>query len=186
MRRNILVVTLVFVAIAALATVAFATPPTGLTSQLLGRGAAQDQLKVVVPTRVTVTQVKKVRVKGKWQTRRVKVTKTVDRALIDCATGTACDLAAVRATLAPAGSTGWHSHPLPSLVVVKSGSLTMREAKGGQCTTRTFSAGQAFIHPAGPHNFVNAGSDQLEFLVTYFAPPSAPLLIDASAPTECP
>jgi len=185
--NRVLIVTLFVVAgLSALATVALATPPTGLTSQLLGRGAAQDELKVAVPTQVTVTQVKKFRVKGKWQTRRVKVTKTVDRALVSCSSGSACDIAAVRATLAPGGSTGWHSHPLPSLVIVKTGSLTMREAKSGQCPSRTFTAGQAFIHPAGPHNFANSGPEQLEFLVTYFAPPAAVLLIDAPAPTECP
>lgn len=186
-RHSIVIATLVAgAALAALASVALATPPTGLVSQLLGRGAAQDELKVAVPTEVTVTQVKRIRVKGKWRTRRVKVTKTVDRALVNCRSSSPCDVAAVRATLAPGGSTGWHSHPLPSLVIVKTGSLTMREAKGGQCSSRTFSAGQAFIHPAGPHNFANASAEQLEFLVTYFAPPAAGLLIDAATPAECP
>lgn len=181
----------VAIALAVLAGVSaglsFATPPRGLASQLLGRGTAAGELSVAVPVMATVTQTKIVRVKGKLRIKRVKVQKLVDRPLLRCSAGTPCDVAVVRATLEAGGSTGWHSHPLPSLVVVKAGQLNLREPKGGQCSTATFSAGQAFIHPAGPHSFENTGSAQLEFYVTYFAPPATGLLIDVpAAPAECP
>lgn len=183
--RTLAFITFAFVA-AVPVTAAIATPPSGLSSQLLGRGAAQDELKLAVPTRVVVTELRKVRIKGKVRTKKVRVSKIVDRALVTCGSATPCDVAAVRATLAAGGSTGWHSHPLPSLVIVKAGSLTMREPRAGQCSTREFTAGQAFIHPAGPHIFSNAGTTELEFYVAYFAPVGAGLLIDAPAPTECP
>ena len=177
-------------ALAVLAGVAaglsFATPPRGLGSQLLSRGAAAGELSVAVPIRATVTQRRIVRVRGKLRIKRVRVTRTVDRPLLRCGAASPCDVAVVRATLEAGGSTGWHSHPLPSLVVVKAGQLTLREPRGGQCATSTFNAGQAFVHPARPHSFENAGGTQLEFYVTYFAPPQAGLLIDAPAPTECP
>jgi hypothetical protein len=145
-----------------LAAAAFATPSSGLASQLLGRGTAQDDfyLSLGDPAR------------GR-------------EAAVRCGSGSRCDVAVVRATLEPGGFTGWHSHPMPSLVVVRAGTLTMLEPKGGRCASRTFTAGQAFVHPAGLHNFVNPGTTQLEFFVAYFAPPAAGLLIDGPAAPEC-
>ena len=46
-------------------------------------------------------------------------------------------------TFQPGGSTGWHIHPGPALVTVKTGQLTLHRAKG--CRTRTFGAGQTFL-----------------------------------------
>jgi quercetin dioxygenase-like cupin family protein len=53
------------------------------------------------------------------------------------------DVATVHVTFQPGGGTGWHVHPGPALVTVKTGQLTLHRAKG--CTTRTFAAGQTFL-----------------------------------------
>jgi quercetin dioxygenase-like cupin family protein len=159
--KRILIATLFTVpAFAAIiATAALATPSSGFTTQLLGRGAAQDEFQLM---------------EGDASRQRT--------ALAKCGS----DFAVVRATLQPNGFTGWHSHPMNSLIVVAAGSFTMYELEGGRCSSRTFTAGQAFVHPAGTHNFVNSGSVPSEFVIAYFAPVGAGLLIDNPAPAECP
>lgn len=179
------------IALVALAGVAaglsFATPSRGLASQLLARGTAGEQLSLNVPGVATLTERRIVRVKGKLRIKRVRVRKVIDRPLLRCSDASRCDVAVVRATLDAGGTTGWHSHPLPSLVVVKSGQLTVREPRGGQCATTVHDAGRSFIHSATPHSFENAGTTQAEFYVVYFAPAQAALLTDVpTAPTECP
>jgi hypothetical protein len=55
--------------------------------------------------------------------------------------------------LAPGGFSGWHSHPGPVLITVKSGTAT----------------GSAFIEPANAHHYVaNKGSDNLNWAPTSF------------------
>lgn len=50
-------------------------------------------------------------------------------------------------TIAPNGTTGWHSHPGPVVVVVKSGALTYVREDQGVCVERTYPAGKAFVDP---------------------------------------
>jgi hypothetical protein len=150
--------------------VALATPPSGLNSQLLARGAAGE-----------------FRIHEKSMRLRMDARQATDVAL-------------VRATLDPGGSTGWHGHPGPSIVIVKSGTVTMYEPAHDEdadedddgkehrqgCAVQSFGPGQAFVHPATVHNFVNSGQDTAEFYVAYFVPAgAAPLLRDEPAPPEC-
>lgn len=95
------------------------------------------------------------------------------------------DVAVVRATLSAGGTTDWHGHPGPSVVVVTAGTIrVIGPASGGGCTTVDYPAGQAFFHSTGAHNFRNPGSSPAEFLVTYVAPPGA-LLTHEPAPAGC-
>ena len=100
------------------------------------------------------------------------------------------DVAIVKATLDPGGSTGWHGHPGQSIVIVKSGTLTMIEPRGHhrhRCSEREFTAGQAFPHPEDAHNFENRTTEVTEFWVVYMVPAGAtPLLNDvATVPEQC-
>ena len=61
----------------------------------------------------------------------------------------------------------------------------MVTAEHGRCVTRTYQPGQAFVHPAGPHNFRNDTSGTLRFGVAYFVPVGATLLTPATAPKAC-
>jgi quercetin dioxygenase-like cupin family protein len=73
-------------------------------------------------------------------------------------------------TLDPGASTGWHSHPGPLLVVVRSGTLT-HEARGR--SIRTFVAGQAFIELPGSgneHCGRNLGDEPVTLEVLFIAP----------------
>jgi hypothetical protein len=111
------------------------------------------------------------------------------------------DVALVNAKLAPNGYTGWHGHAGPSLVVVKTGQLTMHApARSGwaygkaRCEVSVHNAGTTFVHPEGAHNFVNTGRAadgtpvESEFYIVYFVPAGAsPAAIDVTpAPTGCP
>ena len=151
--------------------VAFATPPTGLKSQLLARGSAGE-----------------LTIRDSGTGLRIEARRPTD-------------VAVVQATLEPGGSTGWHGHPGPSIVVVKAGVVTMYEPSGRdhgdheprgrgedrRCAVRRFKAGTAFAHPEDVHNFVNETDTVAEFYVVYMVPAAAtPLLNDAAtAPSRC-
>ncbi len=147
-----------------IAGVALATPPSGLTSELLARGAA-GQFRI------------------HDESMGLKMEARRDT-----------DVAVVKATLAPGGTTGWHGHPGPSIVIVKTGTLTMREGshehdRGGwrRCFEQEFPTGTAFVHPEHEHEFVNDSGVAVEFYVVYLVPAGAtPLLNDvATPPREC-
>ena len=77
-------------------------------------------------------------------------------------------------TIAPGGTTGWHSHPGPVVVAVKAGTLTyVREVKG-ECVQTPFPAGTSFVDPGQghAHTALNLGTDNLVLYATYFELPA--------------
>ena len=137
-------------------TAALATPPSGLTSTLLARGSLSRHDRIQLLAGLT---------------QHIKPRSS--------------DVAMVRATLDPGGTTGWHDHPGPSVVILAAGTLTISEAKGRGCrvTRVSAAAGQkAFFHPDDVHRFDNKGKTVAEFYITYFAPTATPLLIDVPDP----
>ena len=104
---------------------------------------------------------------------------------IKLATRGPVDVATVHVTFQPGGSTGWHTHPGPALVTVKTGQLTLHRAKG--CTTRTFSAGQTFLEfgPKDVNLTRNETGAVTETVVIFLLPVGAPITVDAPAP-NCP
>ena len=102
--------------------------------------------------------------------------------------GEPIDVAIVGAKLDPAGATGWHTHPAESIVTVQPAGPTLKMVTQhrGRCVEQEFKAGEAFVHPARPHNFVNTDpSNPLTFGVAYFVPVGATLLTPATAPKAC-
>ena len=85
-------------------------------------------------------------------------------------------------TFAPGGTTGWHVHPGPVLVIVTAGSVTKYSAD--DCTAQTYTAGQAFVeHGPTDENMVrNNGSVPAETIVTFITPPGAPIRDEAPPP----
>lgn len=104
---------------------------------------------------------------------------------IKLATRGPVDVATVQVTFQPGGRTGWHVHPGPALVTVKSGQLTLHRAKG--CRSRTFSAGQTFLEfgPKDVNLTRNETGAVTETVVTFLLPVGAPITIDAPAPSHC-
>ncbi len=93
-------------------------------------------------------------------------------------------------TIAPGGSSGWHSHPDAGVFMVMSGTLTNYGLDGAACESVDVPAGQAYFvppHAHHPHLALNKGTEPLELTVVYFnVPPGEPSRIDAEAPAECP
>jgi quercetin dioxygenase-like cupin family protein len=85
-------------------------------------------------------------------------------------------------TLAPGGSTGWHSHPGELLAGVQAGALTRQLA---DCSAVTTPAGQAFVEPAGvqhAHVGRNLGTEPVVLYATYVLPAGSPLAVEAPDP----
>jgi hypothetical protein len=173
MRRRTVMPVVLGTLVLAGAGAALATPPSGLKSELLARGNA-----------------------GTFRIHD----KSMDLKLH---AGQSTDVAVVKATLERGGTTGWHGHPGPSIVIVKSGAVEMREParrhhgdddddehgrdRGPACSVQRFGPGSAFVHPEHEHTFVNVADGVTELYVVYMVPAgAAPLLNDvATVPSEC-
>ena len=96
------------------------------------------------------------------------------------------DFVTQQITIAPGGTTGWHSHPGPVLVTVKSGALTLVYADDPTCAGRTYTAGQSFVDRGDEtvHTALNLGTEPVELWGTYLVPgaPGAPFRLDAGDP----
>jgi quercetin dioxygenase-like cupin family protein len=75
---------------------------------------------------------------------------------------------------APGGHSGWHSHPGPAVILIKSGELTFYQEEAGKCVSRTYSAGQALIDSGQGHAHLahNTSAGATEVWVTYFDVPA--------------
>jgi quercetin dioxygenase-like cupin family protein len=88
--------------------------------------------------------------------------------------------------VAPGGSFGWHSHPGPSLVVVKSGTLSFYRGDDPTCTAVIYHAGDVFIDPGNVvHIGRNEGSVDLDVITTRLIPAGAAARIDQPNPGNC-
>jgi quercetin dioxygenase-like cupin family protein len=75
------------------------------------------------------------------------------------------DVVVQKFVLAPGGQSGWHLHPGPAVVTVKSGEFTLDQ---DDCSSATYSAGQVVVEPTGHvHRVRNLGASDLEFWVTF-------------------
>jgi hypothetical protein len=140
------------------------TPSSGAESTLLGRATFGD------PGAETF---KVKRITGDWH--------------IEVKAKPAFDLAVARVVFQPGGQSGWHTHPGPVFIQVISGVVTFYESDDPECKPIVRSAGEGYLD-LGEHAHIarNESGEVAENLVTYFAPPEAPLRIDADAPGNCP
>ena len=92
-------------------------------------------------------------------------------------------------TIGPGGTTGWHSHPGPVIVVVKQGTLTYVRADGGVCSSTAYPAGKAFVDPGQghAHTAFNFGTENLVLMATYFDVPvgGSPRIDVPAVPAPC-
>ena len=82
---------------------------------------------------------------------------------------------------------GWHSHPGPVFILVKSGEMTFYESDDPTCTPIRRKAGEGYLD-LGEHAHIarNESGARAENVVTYLAPPGAALRIDEAKPGNCP
>ncbi|MFJ4913714.1 cupin domain-containing protein [Streptomyces sp. NPDC088726] len=84
-------------------------------------------------------------------------------------------------TVAPGGSTGWHTHRGQLVAVVKKGTLTRTL---DDCSVEVTPAGTSFIEPSGAdHRHIgrNLGTGPVVLWVTYLLPEGSELSDDADA-----
>ena len=51
----------------------------------------------------------------------------------------------------PGGSTGWHTHPGHSLIIVTEGTVTVYDGDDPACEAREYNVGMGFVDPGGSH-----------------------------------
>lgn len=98
------------------------------------------------------------------------------------------DVSVVDNKFPPGASTGWHSHPGPSLILVVSGTVTNYPGDDPSCPPHTYSAGDGFIDPGGGHLHLlrNESGAAAETIAVQLLPKDAARRIPADAPSGCP
>ncbi len=84
-------------------------------------------------------------------------------------------------TFQPQGTSGWHGHPGPVFVIVKSGTVTVYDET---CVPRRYTAGQGFMEGPEPSVVRNEGTTVSENVATLLVPTGSPARSDA--PSPCP
>ena len=88
---------------------------------------------------------------------------------------------------APGGSTGWHSHPGHSLIIVTAGAVTNYEGHDPACKPHVYKTGMAFVDPGGDHIHIlrNEGAIEAKTIAVQFIPADAKRRIDVADPGNC-
>jgi quercetin dioxygenase-like cupin family protein len=96
-------------------------------------------------------------------------------------------VAVVENRLASGATFGWHSHPGPSVIVVKAGEVTFYRGDDPTCTPVRYGVGQALVDPGNiVHVGRNEGSVDAIVIVTRFLPAGAGPRNDEPANPACP
>ncbi len=158
MKKLVAGVALATLAVLVIATAAVATLGAGTSTTALGQGSLAP-LDVKVKT-------------GAWK--------------LSLDTKGPSDISVSEIRVTPGGHFGWHSHPGPSLVIVKSGTSTFYRGDDPTCTGEEHPAGTAYVDPGGVvHTARNEGTVDLVIVVTRFAPAGAAPRIDQPDPGNC-
>ncbi len=150
-----------------------ATPQLGLTTTILGKSTF-DPITLNAHTTTLVGPDGRLR-PSVWLT----LLKTLGQT----------DVYVVDNKLEPGGTTGWHSHPGPSLILVVSGTVTNYMGDDPTCTPHVYSAGAGFIDEGGGdvHILRNESDAQAETIAVQLLPKDATRKIDIpTAPGNCP
>jgi quercetin dioxygenase-like cupin family protein len=131
-----------------------ATPPSGQSTEMLGKGTTVEELFL--------------NARGKLPNKAAHPWRGTYKA--------PWDVIALRISLPPGASTGWHRHPGPGFMVVTQGAVTIY---ANDCTKTTYSKGQAYVEVPGLANLVrNDSSEPAAFVGTFVVPTTASLRLD--------
>jgi len=92
-------------------------------------------------------------------------------------------------TYQPGGYSGWHTHPGPTIISVKSGTVVEYDGNDPTCTPHPIAPGTGTIEVHDTdhiHMVRNEGSTIAELTVTYLLPVGSPLRLDRPNPGYCP
>ena len=65
-------------------------------------------------------------------------------------------------TWQPGGTTGWHTHPGHSLIIVTAGTVTTYEGDDPDCQPHLYTVGMGFVDEGGDHVHVIRNEDSIE------------------------
>ncbi len=88
----------------------------------------------------------------------------------------------------PGGTTGWHTHPGHSLIIVTAGTVTVYEGDDPSCTPHVYSAGMGFVDEGGDHVHVIRNEDSVEArtVAVQLIPAGTTRRADADGNPACP
>jgi len=88
----------------------------------------------------------------------------------------------------PGGTTGWHTHPGHSLIIVTAGTVTAYEGDDPSCTPHAYTVGQGFVDEGGDHVHMirNEGLVEARTVAVQVIPANAVRRIDKPASPDCP
>jgi uncharacterized cupin superfamily protein len=88
---------------------------------------------------------------------------------------------------APGGSTGWHTHPGHSLIIVTAGTVTDYEGHDPECKPHVFKTGMAFMDPGGEHVHILRDESAVEAktIAIQIIPANAERRIEVADPGNC-
>jgi quercetin dioxygenase-like cupin family protein len=141
--------------VCALGALAWATPPLGFTATNIIGPVLLDEIDTKAET-------------DNWE--------------IELKTRGLSDVYMTEIKIAPGGHGGWHSHPGPSFICVKSGTATFYD-DCDDFTRRQYPAGTGFVEDADcVHLLANEGTEDLVVVVMQIVELGAPRRIDQPAP----
>jgi uncharacterized cupin superfamily protein len=87
----------------------------------------------------------------------------------------------------PRGSTGWHTHPGHSLIIVTEGTVTAYEGDDRDCKPHVYTKGMGFVDPGGNHVHIlrNEGNVVARTVAVQLIPAGAGRRIDVADPGNC-
>lgn len=115
-------------AVVGVAAAGWASPPSGVTPTLIGRGT-YDEFKVKTPHDSPID--------------------------FDAKTKAPVDIVVRMHDYAPGSSTGWHRHPGPVFITVLQGAVTFYEYDDPSCTPKVVPAGQGYVDDGHGHIGLN-------------------------------
>lgn len=154
--RPAIAVAIALVVLAAVAAVALASPPSGVTPTVLARGT-YDAFKVRSSPHSPVDF--KAKTKGRT------------------------DFVVRRHDYAVGSSTGWHSHPGPVFITVTLGEVTFYERDDPTCTPHVVSAGHGYVDTGHGHIGRNESGQPAQDISVIIAPVGGPFRGELDAPS---
>jgi hypothetical protein len=90
-------------------------------------------------------------------------------------------------TWTPGGTTGWHTHPGHSLIIVTAGTVTTYEGDDPSCAPHEYTAGMGFVDEGGDHVHVirNEGPVEARTVAVQLIPAGATRRVDAEGNPAC-
>jgi hypothetical protein len=87
----------------------------------------------------------------------------------------------------PGGTTGWHTHPGHSLIIVTAGTVTAYEGDDRRCRPHVYTAGMGFVDEGGDHVHVirNEGAIEARTIAVQLIPAGADRRADGAPNLVC-